>query len=249
MFVTIFKLFLLPPAFQLMLLALAAVTWRIWRRLSIALILISTISLWYLSTPMGSSNLYRWLEAPFILPEQALTDLDAIVVLGGGRMPSQPEYGGQDQVSESALWRLRYAASLARQYELPILVSGGTVYQHETEPEAVMSARVLNFEYGISEVWLEGASRDTWQNAQFSTQIIREKSLQTVGLVTHAYHMRRAVMSFGAFKQVVTPLATGFRANDISQTYLDWIPQSYYLHRSRVALHEYLGLAFYALRQ
>ena len=48
----------------------------------------------------------------------------AIVVLGGGLYFDTPEYGG-DTVGGSTLERLRYAATIARKTNLPVLVTGG----------------------------------------------------------------------------------------------------------------------------
>ena len=250
MFVTVFKLFLLPPAIQILLVLMAFLMWR-WRPITAKfLLLISWLSLLVLSMPMVSVQLMNWLESPYV-PTYSLMDTEleervgAIVVLGGGRLVEQPEYEG-DQLSPDAYWRVRYAAKLAQQFSLPILTSGGTVYPTEKVPESSLAATVLQEEYQIeTPIWQESRSRNTWQNARFSSEILAEKNIKKVALVTHAYHMRRAIYSFNQAGIDVVPFATGFYRRDIRERSYGWLPRVEGLRLSRIALHEYLGLIFY----
>jgi uncharacterized SAM-binding protein YcdF (DUF218 family) len=204
-----------------------------------------------------STSLFNWLEQPYKTQEFVLDeDVGAIVVLGAGRWRNLPEYQLQDQPSYYAMWRLRFGARLAKQYNLPIIVSGGTVYPYETISEAAISARFLRDELQVDEVWEEGNSRDTWQNAKNSLALLSERGIQKVAIVTHAYHMRRAELAFHrAIKNsadfssiVVTPMPTGFLHQTKSGWWDDYLPRSIELQKSRTALHEYLGLLFYGLR-
>lgn len=254
MFITLFKTFLMPPAVQLLLMLLAFVLWK--RRIFLSRLLMLTAwgSLVALSLPIVSHKLFIWLEQPYFDTSQVVNGVEAlepkaVVVLGGGRIRNTPEYGG-DEVSEGALWRLRYGAVLAKQYDLPMIVSGGTVYPYELKTEAQMAARVLEDELGVNTVWQEGNSRDTWQNAKQTSALLLSQFDQNepVVLVTHAYHMRRAQYAFEQAGVTVIPAATGFKSLKASGWVNDWLPQSTALDDSRVALHEYLGLVFYFLR-
>jgi uncharacterized SAM-binding protein YcdF (DUF218 family) len=204
-----------------------------------------------------STFLFNWLEQPYKKQEFVLDeDVGAIVVLGAGRWRNLPEYQLQDQPSYYAMWRLRFGAHLAKQYNLPIIVSGGTVYPYETVSEATIGARFLRDELQVDEVWEEGNSRDTWQNAKNSLTLLSEKGIQKVAIVTHAYHMRRAELAFyRALKSsedfssiTVVPMPTGFLYQTKSGWWDDYLPRSIELLKSRTALHEYLGLVFYYLR-
>ncbi len=284
MLITLFKTFLLPPAFQLLLMLMAFFMWQRYRFLSRFMVFVAWGSLLALSMPVVSTSLYAWLEQPYLELYKAgiiATELDteesqaeasdtidlqkqesqpeqevqaqwpaigAIVVLGGGRIDSAPEYQGKDQVNRSSLWRLRYGAYLAREYQLPILVSGGTVYPYEKASEAALAEQVLKESFLLNDIWLEEGSRNTWENAQKTAKILEGKSIEHVYLVTHAYHMRRAVLAFEAADIKVTPMATGFVSTSHVDWWDAWLPKAYALLESRVALHEFIGLFFYQLK-
>jgi len=256
MFVTLLKVFLMPPALQLVMMLLAALLWRRRVVLSRVMMIFAWGSLLALSMPIVSTQLFTWLEAPYLNTAASQLQIQrqnpkAVVVLGGDRTRNAPEYGG-DQVSEASLWRLRYGAILAKEHQLPVIASGGTVYPYELKTEAQMAAQALENEWNVQTVWQEGNSRDTWRNAQQTAALLAvqlgQDVLPPVILVTHAYHMRRAQYAFEQAGVSTIPAPTGFRSVTQSGWRDDWLPQSYYLHQSRIALHEYLGLAFYRMR-
>ncbi|MGH1485202.1 MAG: YdcF family protein [Cellvibrionaceae bacterium] len=253
MIITLLKTFLLPPALQLLMVIVGLIFWRKKKILASLLFIASFSSLLLLSIPMVSANLFRWLEAPY-LTSAVSPDLDspaigaqAIVVLGGGRQRHLPEYE-EDQVSYQSLWRLRYGAHLAKELQLPVIVSGGTVYPYETLSEAEIAAKLLKEDYGVDEVILESNSRDTWQNAQNTSILVKEKGIESLIVVTHAYHMRRAELAFSKAGLTIIPKPTGFYSVDIDGWIDDWLPKASALYLSQIALHEYIGLLFYQLR-
>ena len=251
--ITLLKTFLLPPALQLLMVIVGVILWRKKKLLASFLFIVSFSSLLLLSIPMVSASLFQWLEKPYlVLPEHLnqegpAVDAQAIVVLGGGRQRHLPEYG-EDQVSYHSLWRLRYSARLAKDLELPVIVSGGTVYPYETLSEAEISAKLLKEELGVAQVLLEANSRDTWQNAHNTAALVKEKGFNTLILVTHAYHMRRAELAFNKAGLSVIPMATGFYSVDVDGWVDDWLPKASALYLSQLAIHEYIGLIFYKLR-
>lgn len=222
--------------------------WRRSPKTACFLLFLAWGSLLALSLPVISAKTYSWLEAPYLSPPDfAGTDAQAIVVLGGGRWRNLPEYGA-DQISTGSLWRVRYAARLAKQLDLPVIASGGTVYPYETISEAAMAAFLLRDELGVKTVWEEGNSRDTWQNAIKTAELAKEEGISNIILVTHAYHMRRSELAFSQTGLDVIAAPTGFRSLSASGWIDDWLPNARSLQRSRVALHEYIGLFYYSLR-
>ena len=253
MIITLLKTFLLPPALQLLMLLVAACLW--WRSRVIAglLAILAWISLLLFSLPIVSSGLFYWLEAPYFAQYQSsrqpiLADAQAIVVLGGGRQRHPPEYA-DDQLGYHALWRIRYGVKLAKALELPLIVSGGTVYPYETLSEAQIATRLLAEDYGFTEVIQEGASRNTWQNAENTAALAAQQNINKVILVTHAYHMRRSQLAFDRAGLDTIPMPTGFYSTDVDGWWDSWLPQAQALYNSQLAIHEYLGLLAYALRQ
>ncbi|CAK0745976.1 YdcF family protein [Gammaproteobacteria bacterium] len=170
---------------------------------------------------------------------------DAIVVLGSGGMPA-PEYGG-DTVNPNTLQRLRYGARLHRLTGLPIYVSGGGM-KNVVHPDGELMREVLAQEYGIT-AEAEIVSRNTAENASESATLLASRGVRRIFLVTHAYHMSRAVEQFQNHGLEVIPAPTLFLTDvESSWTIEDFIPRISSLWKSSVALHEYLGRFWYLLR-
>jgi len=241
-----------------MMVLVAVVIWSRYRLFARLLMFLAWFTLALLSLPIVSTGLFSWLERPYLetaMPIRQATDTatprpspEIIVVLGGGRMHSAPEHAGRDQVSHQSLWRLRYAATLAKEFELPVIASGGTVYPYEQVSEAALADEVLRNDFGLSGVIQEGLSRNTWENAYNTASLLEEKGLKTVFLVTHAYHMRRAEFIFREAGVNVVPVATGFFSTKNDEWWDAWLPTARALSNSKVALHEYLGLGAYYLK-
>lgn len=235
---------LLPPANGLLLLCLAGIFRR--RRWAFGLAVAATLLLFVQSLPPVAALLVGTLErqaGPLLRDRPAA---GAIVVLGGGLDADAPEYGG-DTANERTLVRLRYGAALARQWHLPLLVSGGRP-PHAKRSEADVMAGILQHEFGLVARWRENQSADTADNARFSAVLLRAAGIRRVVLVTQAYHMPRARLLFERAGLEVVPAPTAFeRGPKTDWTMQDFLPQSRALRTTFFALHEWLGLAWAAL--
>lgn len=240
---------LLPPGAVVVLLLSALMLWP-WRRAARTLLLLALALLYLASIPATAHWLLDSLEQRYgALPPDRIQRLDAgaIVVLGAGRYAGAPEYGG-DTVSRLALERLRYAAHLHRRTGLPILVTGGAALE-ESVPEAQLLEQALRADFGVSAVWSEDRSRTTAENARFSTQFLAQRAIHQVVLVTHALHMARAEGVFRRAGLEVIPAPTGFHTRGrLEHGLAAWVPRVIALRQTNQALHEYLGMAWYRLR-
>ena len=236
---------LLPPLSLIILLAAGLLLYRRRPRLAMSLILLSTTALYTLSTPWVGGLLLKSLEISAPVSPHQLQTADAIVVLGGGRRLEAAEYG-TDTLNSISLERLRYAAFLHRISGLPILVSGGAP-DGGTLAEGRIMQHILQSEYGISARWIEDASTTTWENAQFSAPQLKQAGVHRIVLVTHAWHLRRAVPLFEAQGLSVIPAGTQFSGTRVDSV-LDLLPTPAGLRDSTFALHEWLGIVWYKLR-
>jgi uncharacterized SAM-binding protein YcdF (DUF218 family) len=242
-------LLLLPPGVLVLLALVGLVIQARWRWIGISLIGLSIGALFVLSTAHTGRQLLVTLEAPYkalpvLTPDQARAQAEAIVVIGGGLYSAAPEYGG-NTVNRFSLERVRYAAHLQRQTNLPILVSGGAVFG-EGRGEAESMREVLVRELGATVKWIEARSNNTYENAVNSKQILSEAGIRRVYLVTHAWHMSRAEWAFVQSGTLVTPAPMGFTTPS-SEDYrqLGYLPSSRGLYLSSLGLHERLGLFWY----
>lgn len=236
---------LIPPV-NLLPLAVGGLVLSRWRpRLGRAMTAAGVLLTWMLSISAVSTPLMRELEPP-VERDSALQPAAIVILaaesqqgLAGGLEP------GMD-VGLLSLDRLRAGARLARQTKLPILTSGGLAV-HGRPALADLMQQALERDFDLPTRWLEARSSDTWENATFSAEILRREGIDTVYVVTHSWHMRRAMIAFRhtGLKVVPAPvrllLPIEFEFGDFLPVPSAWL-QSYY------ASHEWIGCAVYALR-
>ncbi len=223
------------PAGLLALAGLALLAGRRWRRPLLGAVGALTYAL---ATPAGAYAVIEPLQrAPAPTPA-ALRHAQAIVVLSAGRRDSSQEIAGGSTVDALGLERARYAAILARATGLPVLAAGGNGLG-----EALACS--LRQDFGVSVTWVEPNSADTRGNAVGSARLLLP-AIATILLVTHAWHMPRAVQTFQANGFTVIPAPTArrtFARFDAAQL----VPNLRALVESALAVHEYLGIAWYRL--
>lgn len=243
---------LMPPVpFVLMVLIGARLMYR---RRAIAWTLIAggALGMYFMcTTALGGALTNMLLQPPRALSAHEIADLKrqphtAILVLGGGRKLYAPEYGVSNLKSYS-LERLRFGLWLSRETGLPVGFSGGV--GHGGEPgasEAEIAGRIAEREFGRPLKWMETQSRDTNENAMHSLPMLKEGDIQTVVLVTHGFHMRRALAAFERAHQrtgipvhlIAAPIGLeGNTSNHIG----DWLPSVSGFEATRLALHEWVG--------
>lgn len=236
---------LLPPLSLAILLVAGLIVHRRRPHLAMSLILLSTTALYALSTPWVGGLLQKSLEISTpIIPSQLQT-AEAIVVLGGGRRLGAAEYGS-DTLNGLSLERLRYAAFLHRGSSLPLLVTGGKPGGGALSEGRIMQ-HILQNEYGTSPQWVEDAALTTWDNARLSARLLHRSGIRRIVLVTHAWHLRRAVPLFEAQGLSVIPAGIQFSSTRLDSI-LDVLPTPAGLRDSTFALHEWLGILWYKLR-
>jgi len=79
---------------------------------------------------------------------------------------------------------------------------------NENQIHADVLAQSLIEEFKTEVRWREIKSRSTDENAQFSAEILLPQKRNTILLVTHSYHMKRAVRSFEKVGFTVIPAPT-----------------------------------------
>lgn len=236
---------LLPPA-NLPLFAVAGLFIRRWRRrLGDWVTASSVVLLLLLSMPIVGGTLLVALEQGLPWHQTAATPPAAIVILSA----DITRYGGDDPgfgPGRLTLERERAGAALFRRVQLPVLLTGGMLRRHDP-PIAVVMERSMRDDFQIPIRWVEDRSRDTWENAEYSAAILQAEGIHTVYLVTHAWHMRRAMVAFHHFGIDVIPAPVQVdRYPDLESNFLT--PQVYGWQVTYYALHEWIGYVYYALR-
>lgn len=180
---------------------------------------------------------------PATLPD--LQGAGAIVVLGSDLL--QPTPWHPEPVPEwDSFQRVNHAALLHRRYpSLPVLVSGGA-QDATTVPVAASLQRYLADQQIAPElIWVEDKSKSTFENALRSVEMLRARKIRRVALVTHACHMLRAESCFRRMGIEVIPAPCAFTILPVD--FFNLLPGWRGLQSSERILHEYLGVAWYAL--
>ncbi|MFG0380910.1 YdcF family protein [Pseudomonas sp. zbq_18] len=247
----ILKQLILPPGGFLVLLLFA---WLLWAwlgrpRAAGLVVFIGLAGLWLFSLPVVMEWAARQIEREPALAEAQWPGLaqqaEVIVILGSGREEADPAWGG-DQPSVTAIERLRYAARLQRASQLPVLISGGLHYG-QPPSEAQLMADVLQRDFSVPTRWREERSRTTWENAQFSAELLKTEGVRRVVLVTQAAHMPRARWCFERAGLEVVAAPLGFLGVPNERPVGGWLPESKALWQNTRLLNEALGMAVYPL--
>ncbi|MGO9016471.1 MAG: YdcF family protein [Dissulfurispiraceae bacterium] len=238
--------FLLPPGIFILLLFLCGIWFlsrRRWKEGFASCVI--AIAVWLASTIFFTDVLFRELECSYTIPKSPHGDV--ILLLGGGISAGAPDFSGIGAPGGEMMTRIVTAVRLQILLGIPVIVSGGAVYQGQTTTEAVVARRFLE-DLGVphKKIIEESKSRDTIENAKYSVEICTQYGFKRPVLVTSAFHMRRAVSAFEKAGMKVLPFPANFRTwRNKVYGWQDFLPVTF--EESSIALHEYLGLLFYKL--
>lgn len=238
----------LPPGGPLLLALAGLLLARLHPRLGRTALVLGLALSWAFSTPLVGYGLIDALQYRYPTIEPAEVTGDRIVVLGAGRRREATEYGGHDVPSAFALERLRYGVYLLRETGGQLILAGGRVYPDEGESEALLSARVLARDYGIGVVQLEEQSRNTCENAFNAGRLLELDRVERATVVTHAWHMPRAMWCFDRAGIPAQAAPTGVvRPGGGERGVFALLPSARALRHARIALHELVGMLWYRL--
>jgi len=177
------------------------------------------------------------------------TDIAGIIVLGGSIDTHIARMRHQAGLNDSAE-RLTVVPALARQYpQAKIIFTGGiglpSLLGNDVTEASVAKQLLESFGIPDDRMLFESKSRDTYENAQFTRDLVKPAPGQHFLLVTSAFHMPR---SMGLFRQAgfdVLPYPVNYRTAGPEE---DWLPvydANAGLRLSNLAAHEWIGLFGY----
>ncbi len=211
----------------------------------ICLVIITVFGNPYFSTFLTRSMEWRH------MPNQAMPNADAILLIANGTYVSETprqrvEVGEEaDSVLYSAMYYQQKLAPV-------IIVSGSSVRANST--------KVLLMELSVPEdaIIVQANSSNLREDVSLSLEIIKEKEIKSVILVTSALKIDRTMFLLRESDLTVTPAPTNYRVTLSDwQNLTDWkwqqiithlLPTSAALEQTFQALWEYFGLTFYRIR-
>lgn len=213
---------------------------------------------------LGSNRWVSYLLARSLewrsLPQATTPQAEAMVLLGGGTESFDPprpmtEVNGAGD-------RVLYAAKLYQNGAAPfIIASGGNVEFSSARGETpAQEMKDLLLLIGIPEeaIWLQPSSQNTYEDALYSAEILKENGIQEIILVTSAIHMPRSLALFEKQGIDVIPAPVDFTITeqnwhavfkpDLDEFFIQLLPNSSALGLTTSVLKEYLGMLVYGLR-
>lgn len=238
-------LLVLPPINLILAVLLGVCLLRACPRLARWLIGGAAVAMLLLTLPAVSDTPLYWLEADLPLVPPPDNPPQAIVILGADlqRVAGQPE---RYTVGVLSLERLRAGAELYRRTHLPVLITGGSD-DPKRPPVAAVMAEVMTGDFQVPVQWQELRSRDTWENAHDSAEILHRNGIRSVYVVTHAWHERRAMIAF-APTGIIATAAPVLLDTPPGRGPDDFIPSAKELMVAYYAAHEWIGCVWYSLR-
>lgn len=231
---------LLPPFNILILLVLSFLFLAFKFKKLAALCALSGLTVLYVfSIPYTAQLLNDSLTTEDNLTVEDYRSAQAIVVLGAGLRDSKELYN-KITVPGIALERMRYAAYLHKETELPILISGAS-------PNGNSEAKIMGQEFftffGVQPKWLEERSTNTKQNALYTREMLEREGIKRIILVTNQWHMQRAKLLFEAqgFEVLPASVGSGITPESYELNAMHFIPQAGAMAANMQLLKEWLG--------
>jgi uncharacterized SAM-binding protein YcdF (DUF218 family) len=235
----------MPPTGFILLVAAGLLMSGTWHRRGRRLAWGALIALIIFGMPVCSYSLLLSLESDLPTTPPPDHPPQAIIILGGEVIRAHEEPLGI-RPGLLTLDRLRTGSMLQRRTGLPVLVTGGPT-QRNTAPVALVMEQSLKDDFHTPAQWVEPKADDTWENARFSAAILRAQGITSVYVVTHAWHMRRALVAFADTGLIVTAFPTSFD-DPMRPEFGDFLPRAAGWQTGYFALHEWIGYAWYKYR-
>ncbi|NOQ64133.1 MAG: YdcF family protein [Methyloprofundus sp.] len=182
------------------------------------------------------------LQAPY--EERAkinwLTD-NVIVLLGASTQALEsgiePSFFGYGRLTETV--RL-YKDCVQHSTQCHIIVSGGDAAKNGEAESSVYRRYLLDLGVAVADISEESNSMNTWQNAEFTSAMIKAKTYDTIILLSSGLHCQRSELYFAHFGIKTQPVRADYMSAKLSI-----MPLWYNFAVMDFALHEWMGLYRY----
>ncbi len=215
-------------------------------------LIVIALGYYVLSINAGASLLRASLERGITQGDIPTSEIEAIVILGGGAL--SPNEGSESvELGEVSRERLEHGMNVYREHNgsLPILYSGGSGDPSVPVSYEAQSAQAIAEFQGItkSRFFIESASRTTAENATAVRAWLKHQFPQetepTIILITSSWHMRRAMAVLSAQGIRVEPSPVINITTTSERSIVDFIPSERAFTQSTQSMHEWMGIVGY----
>lgn len=210
------------------------------KKTNILFIVITCASFLIIGCGWLPSCLLRCLQSPFITLNPTWKNENAIVLLGAGtvKLPwdnhIEPTMVAYSRIMETARLYLSCKSSLNH---CTIIITGGDATKTGKSEADLYQQNLISLGVNTTDIELENRSMNTYQNAEFTSNILQNKKPDQIILVTSALHMKRSLLYFNQFNITATPAPS-----DYLMPIMTKFPIGYNFAITDFAIHEYLGI-------
>lgn len=165
---------------------------------------------------------------------------NTIILLGAGT--SKDPYTDKINPSILAFSRIAFTTIIYRECKnsnkiCHVLLSGGDPLNNgESEAKAYQEI-LIPLGVNSEDIQLETQSKNTYQNAKFSSYLLKKQTNEQLLLVSSGLALKRALVYFSFFNIYPKPIASDFITIPITK-----FPLGYNFAMNDFAIHEYLGI-------
>jgi uncharacterized SAM-binding protein YcdF (DUF218 family) len=165
---------------------------------------------------------------------------NTIILLGGGT--SKDPRSNKIKPSILAFSRIAETAIIYQQCKKAkvscyILISGGDPLHHGKSEATTYQESLLSLGVDSKDIQLETQSKNTYQNAKFSSTLLKKQFSEQLLLVNSALALKRALLYFSFFNLYPKPIPSDFITIPISK-----FPLGYNFAMNDFAIHENIGI-------
>jgi uncharacterized SAM-binding protein YcdF (DUF218 family) len=219
------------------------------------LIVMATVAMYLFSIRPVSNLLAYSLESRYGPPsKKVLSNLDIIVILGGGFLPSDV-FRECPEASGATYSRLFNGVEIFKQSGAKTLVLSGTCpWAGSGESDAeIMKGLAVKLGVSESRIITEAKSRNTMEHVMELAKLFPPDKKTRIGIVTSAMHMLRSERAFRKkfAKDDIVPIPVGYFSYppDCAFYITSFVPSADNLAQSGMAFHELIGMIWYFLRR
>ena len=237
-----------PQIFIEALLVGVVLLWTRWSRAGRILASVSAVAIAVFSLSAASSFFARPLEDRFPQPDLGVAPT-GIIVLGGAMDEGVSRARNMPALNDAAE-RLTEPVALMRRFPNARLVfSGGSGRMTPDQWTEADVARMFWRGMGVPDdrMSFESRSRDTWENAVFTKELVQPKPGERWLLVTSAMHMPRSVGIFRKIGFDVIPYPVDYQTGGVIGDFLGFRKPMDATRMAQNATHEWIGLVSYYL--
>ena len=216
------------------------------------LLLMTITAIYLLSIEPVKDMIVEPLEKNYLpIDRDQLEEVDCYVILGGGIYDNSPKSlsSSTGSPSKAALFRVIEGVRLYKEFPKKIIVTGGIVYNGKKSEGSVYRELMMDLGVPDNDIIIEGRSRTTEENAEFTKGIIVKNGYKKAALITSATHMRRSKYIFEKYGAEVVPAPTGYLSRYKKSYGIEsYFPNADNFSDIKAAVWEYIGTIFYKIK-